>query len=394
MGIMAESVASLTGQKVLLIDPSEKGALPLYTGMVAEALKAVGVEPVVFGSWHLQVPDLVIGWPIYRWLPAERWPRPNGTNPPPAWRQGMHWFGCALAIVTATIALRPKLVHIQHPIHPRLDPLLLRILTRLAPVVWTAHDVVPHDPSTNAVDRARRLYTLPHVVLVHNVPSSRQLKEIAGVSGRVIQHPVRNLVFVPDRASARQALGLNPDNRLAVAVGFIRAYKGYDLIADTWELLGDNAPDLLILGELVDASEAPVTSRLQAHPRADVRLRYATDGEVIAAFAAADIVLLPHRWGSDSGSLHMARAVGRPVLSSDMDQLASVVAATGAGRVLPRVPAQWAEALTGDLPVCPADPPRPATVGKEHLMAYRTALWRAARGISPHEDGLEGMAGF
>jgi hypothetical protein len=139
----------------------------------------------------------------------------------------------------------------------------------------------------------------------------------------------------------------------------------------------------------VDASEAEVTARLQAHPRADVRLRYASDVEIVAAFAAADVVLLPHRWGSDSGSLHMARAVGRPVLSSDMAQLASVVSATGAGRVLPRVAAQWAEALSGDLPVCSSQPPLPATVGKEHLMAYRTALqlWRATQSISPNEDG-------
>ncbi|MBV8096738.1 MAG: glycosyltransferase [Acetobacteraceae bacterium] len=282
-------------------------------------------------------------------------------------------------VVVAVIALRPKIVHVQHPIHPRLDPWLLRILTRLVPVVWTAHDILPHDPSRNAVERARRLYNLPQRVLVHSVPAAQAMEHIAGVSPQVIRHPVRQLNFVPDRESARRKLGVDPHRRLAVAVGFIRAYKGYGLIADTWDVLGHNAPDLLILGELVDESEREVICRLQAHPRVDVRLGYASDEEVIAAIAAADIVLLPHKSGSDSGSLHMARAVATPVLSSDMAQLADSVSATGAGRVLPRDPAQWAEVLTGDLPTCSSKPPPPAAVGEEHLSAYRTALrlWHA-----------------
>ena len=118
---------------------------------------------------------------------------------------------------------------------------------------------------------------------------------------------------MPDRLSARQRLGLDPKNRLAVVVGFIRAYKGYDLIADTWDLLGDRAPDLLVLGELVDESERAVIDRLQAHPHAHVpSLGYASDADIIGAMAAADIILLPHKHGSDSGRGHMARAGGGP----------------------------------------------------------------------------------
>jgi hypothetical protein len=118
----------LAGARVLLIDPSEKGALPLYTGMVAEGLVAVGLKPVLLASRHLRAPDLAITWPIHRWLPAPRWPPPPGARIASAGRQAINWLGCAFTIVAAAIALRPKIVHIQHPIHPRLDPMLLRVL--------------------------------------------------------------------------------------------------------------------------------------------------------------------------------------------------------------------------------------------------------------------------
>ena len=186
---MTEPPDDLAGARILLIDPSEKGALPLYTGMVAEGLVAVGLRPVLLASCHLLLPDLAVSWTVHRWLPAERWPPPPGAPVAPAWRQAISWLGCALVVVAATIALRPKIIHVQHPIHPRLDPVLLRILTRLAPVVWTAHDVLPHDPSSNAVERARRLYSLPQVVLVHSVSAAREVARIAEVSALVIQHP-------------------------------------------------------------------------------------------------------------------------------------------------------------------------------------------------------------
>lgn len=347
--------------------------MPLYTAMVAEGLIAVGLRPILLASRHFIAPDLTVAWVVRRWLPMDPWPPPPDAPPPPAWRQAVIWAGCAASILAATIVLRPRIVHFQHPIHPRLDPWLLRALSFLRPIVWTAHDIVPHDAASHALERARRLYRQPRRVLVHSAPAAQEVARIAGVTALVIRHPARTLPSVPDRAAARSRLGLDPDRRLAVLLGFIRAYKGYGLIAETWRLLGDEAPDLLVLGELVDESERDVVERLKRHPRATVRIGYASDEDVITAMAAADIVLLPHQRGSDSGSLHLARALGTPVLSSDMPQLAAVVLGTASGHVLPRDPAAWARALLGALPPPPPKPPLPIACGQEHLSAYEQA---------------------
>src|SRR5271166_3065286 len=303
--------------RVLLIDPSEKGALPLYTSLIAAALTSIGMRPVVLGSRRLLPSEIDSSWPVRRWLPAERWPRPPDEPSLSKWRQGLAWLSCSTVIVVSVLLMRPKIIHFQHSIHIRLDPLLLVILRLFAPVVWTAHDTVPHDPSTNTVDRAKRIYALADLVLVHSSPAAEDVVRLSGVQPMIVNHPVRPVDVPPDRATARRQLGLKPHGRVAAAIGFIRAYKGYGLLADVWDRLGESAPTLLVVGQLVDQSERDVIRRLQAHPRADVRLGYASDRDVIAAFAAADIILLPHERGSDSGSLHLARAVGTPVISSD-----------------------------------------------------------------------------
>ena len=362
--------------RVLLVDPSERGALPLYTALVAEGLVAAGACPVVLTSRHLLAPDLPAAWPVRRWLPASRWPPPAGTPPRPPWRQALTWLGCAAVIVVVAALTRTDVVHMQHPVHPRLDPALMRVLRRFVPVVLTAHDVVPHDPSSDTLARASRLYRSVDVVLVHSPPAAKDIERIASVVAVVVAHPVRHVARIPDQATARTGLGLPTVGRLAVAVGFIRAYKGYGLLADTWERLGEQAPALLIVGQLVDESERPVIDRLVAHGQVTVRLGYAGDDEVVAALAAADVVLLPHERGSDSGSLHMARSVGRPVLASDAPHLASVVLSTQAGRVLPRDPGAWAHALTGDLPPAPPAPPAARSTGMAHRSAYAQVLPR------------------
>ena len=347
--------------------------MPLYTSMVAQGLEAAGLEPVFLASRHLVEPGIAGAWQVKRWLPAPRWPRPPGAKAIPAWRQAVTWLFCSATILFATIVLRPKVVHFQHPIHWRLDPLLVKLLRLFTVVAWTAHDVLPHDGGRNADARASRLYNAVDVVLVHSQPAGEQVLKLSGVSAIVIDHPVRTVENKPDRSTARRILGLDPDRRVAAAVGFIRAYKGYALLADIWETMGAEAPLLLVMGELVDDSERLTIQRLQVCVNTDIRLGYASEQDIIAAMAAADIILLPHAKGSDSGSLHVARALGTPVISSDSPQLASVVESNGAGLVLPREARRWAAALSGVLPPPPPPPPAPVETGRAHAQAYGTA---------------------
>jgi glycosyltransferase involved in cell wall biosynthesis len=180
-----------------------------------------------------------------------------------------------------------------------------------------------------------------------------------------------------DRVSPQQAraeLGLPSDRRLFGALGFIRAYKGYGLLADVWEQLGAAAPQLLVMGEVMAQSERPVLERLAHSDRVALRLGYATERELRLAVCAADALLLPYTQSSDSGLLHLARALGVPVIASDSQQLAAAVTAAQAGIVLARDASIWATALTGELPPPPPAPVPIGRAGAEHLAVYDQAL--------------------
>jgi glycosyltransferase involved in cell wall biosynthesis len=305
------------------------------------------------------------------WLPEQRWGRPRRVSAWPRFYAGraVAWF-VSCAAVEATIRLeQPDVVHFQAPINRHLDAAFLRRIRRRTPVIWTAHDIIPAEPAPADRDRFASIYRAVDLVLVHGEPAAEQVRRLAGVEPVIVEHVPDELVAI-ERTYARRRLGLPERERILGAMGFIRSYKGYGLLADVWERLGGSAPVLLVVGEVVDDEAEHVLERLERTGRAIVRRGYASETELQLAASAIDALLLPHVAASESGLLHLGRAAGVPLLASDAPQLAASVRATRAGVVLPREVDAWADAVIGPLPPPPSPPPPLETVGRAHLEVY------------------------
>ncbi len=142
---------------------------------------------------------------------------------------------------------------------------------------------------------------------------------------------------LPDREAARAALGLAPDQRLALCVGLIRRYKGVDVLLDAVARLGGGSPwRLLVAGEAWDGldRELPeLAGRLGLGENVRFRFGWVPEGGLDRLLAAADLVVLPYRSGSQSAVAPLAMAHGVPVLATDVGGLAEMVG--GGGAVVP-----------------------------------------------------------
>jgi glycosyltransferase involved in cell wall biosynthesis len=360
--------------RILLIDPSDRGGIALYTDLIAQALAAAEVHPRLLASRALAMDDR--DYPVYRRLPVQQWGRPEGAGVGfyagrlSAWARSM-------AIVEQVVRrVHPEVVHFQFGLNRRLDATMVHRVRKLAPVVWTAHDVLPFERTDKDRARYAAIYRAVDRVVVHGQKAATAVEELAGVAATVIEHPTPRRITHVTRAEARARLGVPASQRLLVAPGFIRSYKGYDLLASVWEELGDEAPQLIVMGELLTESERPVVERLARSPRVRLALGYASSEDLDTAIIAADAVVLPYREASDSGLVHLARALQTPVLASDAPQLAESVVSTKAGIALPRDVARWAEAVNGSLPPPPSPPPPLAAIGRAHLELYESLLHR------------------
>ncbi len=140
------------------------------------------------------------------------------------------------------------------------------------------------------------------------------------------------------RDSARAALGIAPEAEVALFFGYVRHYKGLDVLLDAWPRVRARRPvELVVAGEFYE-DPAPYRARVAAAggpPAVRLLDRYLPDAEVETVFKAADVVVLPYRSATQSGVTHVAYAMGLPVILTDVGGLAETVSPSGSGLVVP-----------------------------------------------------------
>ena len=136
------------------------------------------------------------------------------------------------------------------------------------------------------------------------------------------------------RESARAQLGLEGD--VLLFFGYIRAYKGLDALLEAWPRARARRPmTLVVAGECYE--DPRHYERLAAQAGTGVRLiqRYIPDDEVEALFKACDAVVLPYKSATQSGVTHVAYALGKPVITTDVGGLSETVVPGETGLIVP-----------------------------------------------------------
>ena len=140
------------------------------------------------------------------------------------------------------------------------------------------------------------------------------------------------------RDTARAHLKLDPGAEVALFFGYVRHYKGLDLLLSAWPKVRERRPvTLVVAGEFYE-DEAPYRALAAAaggEPHVRLLDRYLPDDEVEAVFKAADVAVLPYRSATQSGVTHVAYALGVPVITTDVGGLAETVTDGVTGLVVP-----------------------------------------------------------
>ena len=212
---------------------------------------------------------------------------------------------------------KADIVHFQWLAAPELDDRLLRVD---APLVFTAHDILPRRTADKR-DLWRRLFGRFARVVVHSERARDQLGELVEPDRlRVIPHPV-----FPSDPERRD------DGRTLLSLGIIREYKGLgDAIEATKRIDGAR---LLVAGDPLESIDG---YRAAAGDRAEWRLGFLSEDEVDRALGESTVALFPYRPEIDqSGALLRALGAGVPVVAYDVGGIAEPVRRFEAGRVVP-----------------------------------------------------------
>jgi glycosyltransferase involved in cell wall biosynthesis len=157
--------------------------------------------------------------------------------------------------------------------------------------------------------------------------------------------------FGPIRAKAEAllTLGLEPTYRYLLFFGFIRAYKGLDVLLEAFAdpRLAELPVKLIIAGEFYEDA-APYEALIKQH-QLESRLVRATDfipnERVADYFCAADLVVQPYKNATQSGVSQIAYHFERPMLVTDVGGLAELIPNGKVGYVVPPTATAITDAL-------------------------------------------------
>jgi len=154
----------------------------------------------------------------------------------------------------------------------------------------------------------------------------------------MIPHPIYDhFGKKTDGSAARGRLGIPAGLKTLLFFGFIRDYKGLDLLIEAFGSL-DRSYALVIAGESYGSFEKydALIRRSPLKDRIFVFNDYIADTRVPDFFSAADVCVLPYRSATQSGITSIAYHFDLPLIATDVGGLAEEVGGRGTGVVVGR----------------------------------------------------------
>ena len=183
-------------------------------------------------------------------------------------------------------------------------------------IVWTLHNVLPHEQVFPDDRRARRrLLQAASLVIAHSERALAELRERVGQPRRaiVLSHPS----FDAGNPAGRR----NAFPRRVLVFGRITRYKGVEETIEAFDLVASaTTVELTVAGICPDADLRTRLTALRArHPeRVHLRLEHVAEDELPALFAAHDLQWLPYRRATTSGAAVLGAELGIPLAVAEL----------------------------------------------------------------------------
>jgi glycosyltransferase involved in cell wall biosynthesis len=127
----------------------------------------------------------------------------------------------------------------------------------------------------------------------------------------------------------KKEFGFEEDSLVLLFFGYVRKYKGLDILIEAFPKILSQNPDskLLIVGEFYDDPKQyfDLIKKFNIEPYVRMINQFVANEEVAKYYQVSDLVILPYRSATQSGILNVAYGFYKPVVVTDIGGLAEFV---------------------------------------------------------------------
>jgi glycosyltransferase involved in cell wall biosynthesis len=318
-------------QRVFIIGPAHplrSGGLSTFNQRLAHEFIKEGDDCEIV-SFSLQYPSLFFpgrtqytndkapdGLKIHSWI--------NSINP-------LNWITVGKKIAS----LKPDIVVVRYWL-PFMGPALGTILRFIkknghTSIISIADNVIPHEHRPG--DRTFTRYFInscdAFITLSEKVMNDlRYFEKLKPM--KVVQHPLYDTFGdIVSKQEARNFLQLKMENKIILFFGFIRNYKGLDLLlkAMSYQTIKDANIKLLIAGEFYEEEKKyrKIIEELEISNSVILKTKFIEDVDVKYYLCSADCVIQPYRNATQSGVTPLAYHFEKPMIVTNVGGLPSLV---------------------------------------------------------------------
>lgn len=188
-------------------------------------------------------------------------------------------------------------------------------------VISIMHNVVPHEPRFG--DIALTKFYLRHndAFILLSESNKKELEELVPNVKYIIHSLPFHDHYTPriPKEEARKKLGIPNDKKILIYFGFIRDYKGLDLLIESMKYL-DDSYRLMIVGEVYGefSKYQEQIDRLGLGERIIKFIKYIPDTDIPTYFSAADVCVLTYKSATQSGIVGISYQFDVPVIVTDV----------------------------------------------------------------------------
>jgi glycosyltransferase involved in cell wall biosynthesis len=345
----------LTAKKIIIIGPAYpyRGGMATFNERMAREFQQQGHAVTIY-TFTLQYPSFF--FPGKSQFSNDSAPenihilrKINTINPFNWWKTGRELY-----------RLKPELIIVRFWL-PLIGPALGSILkiakkNNHSRVIALTDNIIPHEKRPGDTPFTRYFLSAcdAFVTMSHKVMNDLRKLESAKPAIQVV-HPLYDNFGTPvDKTTARKKTGIPPHEAILLFFGFIRKYKGLDILLEAVHLLKNRhwQPNgagwkLVVAGEFYEDREKykELISRLQIDDQLILRTDFISNDEVKYYFSAADVVLQPYRDATQSGVTPLAYHFDKPMIVSNVGALPDYVPHEKAGLVAEPNPESLASAI-------------------------------------------------
>jgi glycosyltransferase involved in cell wall biosynthesis len=319
-------------KKVIIIGPAYplRGGLASYDERLAKEFTARGFDTTIY-TFSYQYPSFLFpGTTQYSTEPAPDnisiKVKINSINP-------VNWF----MVGNELQKLNPDIIVVRYWL-PFMGPCLGTILRRVkknnhTKIICIADNIFPHEK--RLADKAFTKYFLKPIdgFITMSQKVLADLDQFAkGKPAQFVPHPLYdNFGDIISKEAARKKLNINAGDKVLLFFGFIRKYKGLDILLESMKILKRDPSTqnikLLIAGEFYDDEKnyRELLNNPDIKGNLIIHTEFITDSMVKYFLCAADCVVQPYRKATQSGVTPLAYHFEKPMIVTNVGGLPALV---------------------------------------------------------------------